>query len=160
MRDAARITTALLNELLHGPQPNAAWILNPGDPGLLRSLERLDAAAASQPPPGGGSCIAAHVDHLCYGFEMLERWSRGENPFSDANFAASWDIREVSEDEYRALLERLRRVTENWIRVLEEEREVTEFELTGIVASAVHLAYHIGAIRQIHPAARGPKAED
>ena len=30
----------------------------------------------------------------------------------------------------------------------------------GLVGSVVHLAYHVGAIRQIHAAARGPKDGD
>jgi hypothetical protein len=30
-------------------------------------------------------------------------------------------------------------------------------ELTGLLASVAHLAYHLGAIRQIDKATRGPK---
>jgi hypothetical protein len=30
-------------------------------------------------------------------------------------------------------------------------------ELTGMIASIAHLAYHLGAIRQISKAVRGPK---
>jgi hypothetical protein len=33
-------------------------------------------------------------------------------------------------------------------------------ELTGIIAGTVHLAYHLGAIRQVDAAARGPLARD
>jgi hypothetical protein len=33
-------------------------------------------------------------------------------------------------------------------------------ELTGIIAGIVHLACHLGAIRQIDAAARGPLARD
>ena len=36
-------------------------------------------------------------------------------------------------------------------------REVSEVELSGMVASLAHLAYHLGAIRQIDRQARGPK---
>jgi hypothetical protein len=34
---------------------------------------------------------------------------------------------------------------------------VSETELNGMVASIAHFAYHMGAIRQIHKQARGPK---
>ena len=36
-------------------------------------------------------------------------------------------------------------------------RDVTDVELSGMVASIDHLAYHLGAIRQINKDARGPK---
>ena len=39
--------TTLLRELVGGSGPEEAWILNPEDPGLLRSLNRLTAEAAS-----------------------------------------------------------------------------------------------------------------
>jgi hypothetical protein len=32
-------------------------------------------------------------------------------------------------------------------------------ELNGVIASVAHLAYHLGAIRQIDRAIRGPSAE-
>jgi hypothetical protein len=37
-------------------------------------------------------------------------------------------------------------------------RDVGEIELNGIIGSIAHLAYHLGAIRQIDRAARGPSA--
>ena len=41
--------------------------------------------------------------------------------------------------------------------MLGSPRDVTEVELTGMVASIAHLAYHLGAIRQIDKDARGPR---
>ena len=35
-----------------------------------------------------------------------------------------------------------------------------QWALNGVVASIAHLAYHLGAMRQIDGAARGPTAED
>jgi hypothetical protein len=81
--DLVQALETLLRELSDGPAPGAAWILNPGDPGLLSSLDRLPAAEASLIPKGGSS-VAAHVDHLRYGMELLNRWSRGDDPFADA----------------------------------------------------------------------------
>jgi hypothetical protein len=34
---------------------------------------------------------------------------------------------------------------------------VQDIELRGMIASIAHLAYHLGAIRQIAAAARGPR---
>jgi hypothetical protein len=39
-------------------------------------------------------------------------------------------------------------------------REVDTIELGWLIGSIAHLAYHLGAIRQIDRDARGPTAED
>jgi hypothetical protein len=43
------------------------------------------------------------------------------------------------------------------VKVLQTPREVAGIELTGMVAGIAHLAYHLGAMRQIAKNARGPK---
>ena len=94
----------LFAELIDGPAPDAAYMLNGGDAGLLRSLDRLSAAAASAAPPGGGAPIAAHVDHVCYGLELMNRWSQGEaDPWSGADWTASWRRTTVNEEEWSEL---------------------------------------------------------
>ena len=135
-------------------------MLNGGDPGLLRSLDRLSAAAASKPAPAGGASIAAHVDHLCYGLELMLRWSGGEpDPWTGADWAASWRRTTVSELEWTALRERLGRLARAWRAALGTPRELSALELNGVIASVPHLAYHLGAIRQIDRAIQGPKPE-
>lgn len=150
----------LLAEVVDGSGEGAAWLLNPEDPGLLRSLDRLSAAAASAPPPAGGAPIAAHVDHLRYGLGLLVRWSRGENPFADADYSASWRRGAVSEAEWAALREGLAREVCEWQGAVGRLGEMGRGEVTGVLASVAHLAYHLGAIRQIDRATRGPAARD
>jgi hypothetical protein len=41
----------------------------------------------------------------------------------------------------------------------EKPRELKDAELNGAVASVAHLAYHLGAVRQINAQARGPREE-
>jgi hypothetical protein len=154
-----RSVALLLGELLDGPTTAAAFILNPDDPGLMRSIDRLSADAASRPGPTGSS-IAAHIDHLRYGFELLNRWAQGENPFADANYAASWRRQTVTDAEWSDLRQRLRVETIHWREAVQRHREIDHVGLMGVLSSAVHLAYHIGAIRQIDPGARGPVARD
>ena len=50
----------------------------------------------------------------------------------------------------------LRDEARRWIDVLRTPREVSDVELTGMMASVAHLAYHLGAVRQIHKSVRGP----
>jgi len=155
-----RTLFTLLRELAEGAAPEAAWVLNPDDRGLLRSLDNLSAAAASATGAGGDSSIAAHIDHLRYGLHLMNRWSKGESPFADADYAASWRRVTVSDEEWRELRNRLRAEIEQWSAAIQQPRELTEVDLTGVVASVVHLAYHVGAIRQMDRAIRGPKARD
>lgn len=151
--------STLLRELVHGTSPEGGFILNFGDAGLLRSLDGLSAEAASAPAPAGGASIAAHVDHLRYGFELLNRWSEGEMPFADADYGTAWQNGTVSPEEWQASRAALGREIAKWERVVAEPREMSQLELNGVVASVAHLAYHLGAMRQINKSIQGPRAQ-
>ena len=145
----------LLRELVEGPAKQGGYILNPGDEGLLRSLEKLSAADASARTPTGSS-IAAHVDHVRYGFSLMNRWIAGENPFASADWRESWRKTVVSDEEWRQRIAELRAEATRWLGIVSQPREVNELELSGMIGSIAHLAYHLGAIRQINQLARGP----
>jgi hypothetical protein len=159
MIDLHSSLSLLFAELVDGPPPDAAYMLNSGDPGLLRSLDRLSADAASRTSAPGGGSIAAHVDHVCYGIDLMNRWSDGEaDPWSGADWAASWRRTTVGEEEWAALRERMRAAARRWRQALETPRTMSVLELNGVIASIAHLAYHLGAIRQIDRSIQGPKA--
>jgi hypothetical protein len=158
-QDLSTTLTTLFAELVNGPPAQAAYVLNAGDGGLLRSLDNLtarDASAVSQ----GGASIAAHVDHLRYGLSLMNRWSAGGNPFDTADWAASWRRVAVSDAEWQTLRDELGREARLWLSTLQVPRDVSPEELNGIVGSIAHLAYHMGAIRQIDRKARGPAERD
>src|SRR3954454_17188937 len=150
--------TSLFGELLDGPATEA-YMLNRGDAGLLRSLDKLSAGQASAVAHGGAS-IAAHVAHLCYGLSLMNRWSTGENPFDGADWSASWRKTAVSDAEWQALRAEFAHEARQWMNVLQVPRDLTSAELNGVFGSIAHLAYHFGAIRQIDRAARGPAEAD
>jgi hypothetical protein len=154
-KDLTNTLTTLLGELVDGAPGPAAYMLNRGDSGLLRSLDRLSAADASATVSGGAS-IAAHVDHLRYGLSLMNRWSAGENPFDSADWSASWRKTSVSDSEWQVLKTELGQEAHRWLETLRKPVEVSAIELNGIFGSIAHLAYHLGAIRQISRAARGP----
>lgn len=148
----------LFSELTDGPPAGEAYMLNSGDPGLLRSLDKLNAHDASAAPPGGAS-IAAHVDHVLYGLELMIRWSDGDpDPWSAADWTASWRRGTVDDREWATLRERFRATVRRWRDALQRPREMSAVELNGVIASIAHLAYHFGAIRQIDRSIRGPAA--
>lgn len=149
----------LFAELVDGAQ-GECYMLNPGDRGLLGSLDGLSAEAASAVPAGGGASIAAHVDHVLYGIHLLNLWAGGEeNPWADADWTASWSRGSVSDDEWAALREQLRVETGKWKTSIADTGDLEGVALNGVIGSVAHLAYHLGAIRQIDRSLRGPSAE-
>jgi len=155
--DTSQALARLFSELTLGTSPHAAYVLNRGDVGLIRSLEKLSAADASR-SVNGGATIAAHAQHVRYGLSLFNRWAvEGGNPFADATWDAAWKTTVVDESAWRDIQEGLREESARWLDVLEVPREVDEIALTGLIASVVHLSYHLGAIRQISKATRGPR---
>jgi hypothetical protein len=148
----------LFAELVNGaPQGGDAFILNSGDAGLLRSLEKLSGADVSQ-SVNEGATIAAHARHLQYGLSLMNRWAReGGNPFADATWDQAWKTSRVDDSEWQSIRDGLQQETSRWWGVLGSPRDASEVELAGMIGSVAHLAYHLGAIRQIAKGARGPK---
>ena len=150
--------TTLFSELVHGASdPRGAFVLNSGDVGLLRSLEKLSAADASQSSRGGAT-IAAHALHLVYGLSLMNRWAReGGDPFADARWDEAWKTSTVDPRQWAQIRRQLADETTQWLQHLGTARDLAPVELNGMVGSIAHLAYHLGAIRQIDRSTRGPK---
>jgi len=158
--DIGKVMALLFSELVEGAPQNNAYVLNGGDAGMLRSLDRLSAADASRSVHDGAT-VAAHVRHVRYGLSLMNRWaSEGGNPFATADWSEAWKTTDVDEATWKQIRQELKNEAEQWLPRLEAPRDVMDVELNGMVASVVHLAYHLGAIRQIDKSARGPKDGD
>lgn len=157
-RDIAPSLTKLFSELVDGANVRGeAFILNSGDVGLLRSLDKLSAADASR-SVNDGATIAAHAQHLRYGLSLMNRWAReGGNPFADAKWEEAWKTKHVDAAQWKEIRNGLTDETRRWLEALESPREVTAVELNGMIGSIAHLGYHLGAVRQIDKGTRGPK---
>ena len=159
-KDISSSLTRLFSELVDGAQASFNYILNRGDAGLLGSLDRLSATDASRSSEGGAT-IAGHVEHLRYGLSLMNRWASGEaDPWSGADWRAAWQTTSVTDEQWQSLRGSLAAECHEWLGALGRPREVSKPELRGVIGSIVHLAYHLGAIRQIDRAARGPGAND
>jgi len=139
----------LLHELLYGPVSDAAWVLNPGDTGLMGSLAALNAKQASARPIPTRASVAAQANHIRYHLDLLNRAIGGENAFATADWPGSWRVQVVSEEEWQALLSEMRAQADRWLAALEVQREWDPISLTGTLASVAHIAYHLGALRQV-----------
>lgn len=148
----------LFTELVDGTSGRGnAFILNTNDVGLVRSLEKLSAEDASTSVHEGAT-IAAHAQHLRYGLSLMNRWAReGGNPFADAKWDEAWKISAVDTSTWDEIRAGLRGETQRWREVLQSPRECSGIELTGMISSVAHFAYHLGAVRQISKNVRGPK---
>jgi len=164
LEDAMRTTelspvlVRLFSELIDGAVGgDGAFILNSGDVGLLRSLDKISATDASR-SASDGATIAAHAQHVRYGLSLMNKWaSEGGNPFANAKWEEAWRISKVDAAAWDEIRNGLRDEAHRWLHALQSPRDVAEVELTGMAASVAHLAYHLGAIRQINKDTRGPK---
>jgi len=156
--DAAPALAHLFAELVDGTSGRTGgFILNSGDGGLLRALDAMPAADASR-SVNGGATIAAHAQHLRYGLSLMNRWAaEGGNPFADAKWDEAWTIRDVDAPLWTEIRDGLRDEAHRWLERLRAPRDVSDVEFKGLIGSVAHLAYHLGAIRQINKDARGPR---
>jgi hypothetical protein len=145
----------LFRELVAGRTGPDAYVLNRGDPGLLRSLDALSAAEASSTTPDRVS-VAAHVDHIRYSLHRMNGWA-SETALEPADWGASWRRSRVSDAEWAKLRADLAREVTAWNAVLDRDAADDDETQRSLASSVVHLAYHFGAIRQLADAARGPR---
>src|SRR5262249_35551982 len=145
-----RPLSTMLTEIFDGPPGQEAYVLNPGDPGLLRQLDAIEASAASKRPMPGKTTIAAHADHLHFGLSILNRWFAGEaNPWAGADWNGSWQRTQVTEEQWRTLRDHLRQEAEKWRKAVASRTNWDDMAASAALSTAAHTAYHFGAIRQI-----------
>jgi hypothetical protein len=136
----------LMRETFEGGLPGEGTQYLDGDSGISRTFEGLTAAQASQ-PQSGHPTIAAHARHMNFHLRVTSEWILGDHHARD--WKASFEPQTVTDAEWTALLRDLETSRLELIRVLrslEPETLVREGAAMGAIA---HLAYHLGAIRQL-----------
>lgn len=115
--------------------------------GLLATLDGLSPERASDPTPLGLS-VAAHAAHLAYHLEVGVRWARGERgPF---DWEGSFEPGAVDEAGWAALRERVRAAYAGALALADGPADWDDLGTTGgLLGGLAHVAYHLGAIRQI-----------
>ena len=143
----------LLREAFEGiPQGQKyTWFVEKRE-GIFDALESLDAEAASRKPAPQLSSAAGHAYHMLYAL----RWANTPQgrPRPEGDWESTWARQSVSREEWADVQANIRSEYELFIAWFDSntdwERENSEISALG---SLPHLAYHLGALRQIVVAA-------
>ena len=116
---------------------------------LLETLAKIDYVKASAPAGGGCATLAAHVEHIVFYLDVLEKYAMGES-VGKQDWGKIWArINTVSESEWESSRTKLRTT---YIRVRNMIAEIEDWgtgkSLEGALAIIVHTAYQLGEIRQ------------
>lgn len=143
-----RAVLPILSEAFAGPaDPRSThFVNNAPDCGLFGTLAALTAEQASVAVDEGGATAAAQAEHVRFSLDVSVRWMRGER--EKADWARSWDVREVDDVAWAELREQLRRTYDAFVVMVHQQPMDAEL-LEGLVATVAHAAYHLGALRQI-----------
>ncbi len=146
--DQDRFAKPLLEILEETFETNHGIYLDKGT-SLFETLDAITAAEASRPVGGKCATLAAQVAHVTLYLEVLERYMLGQKSGA-VDWGEVWrTVKEVTPDEWAALR---RQLSQTYQRIVVMARGWqtwdNEAAVGGIMAIAVHTAYHLGEIRQ------------
>ena len=156
-----RALSKLLTEIFDGPPGSEAYMLNPGDPGLVATARigpgarRLPAANAGQDDDRRTRRSRSLRLHAPEPLGRAARRTRGPMPTG----TRAGNAQTVTDDEWRTLRDKLRREAEAWQKAVRTRTEWDDITAAGALSSVAHTAYHVGAIRQILAALESPRHE-
>lgn len=122
-----------------------------GNSGLLATLDRLSAGQASQVVHGTTTTtIAGHARHSALHMEVVVRWERdGERgPFDRQGSFLPAAVDDGQWDELRVRLRAAYDALCAFART-RKEQEATGDATGSLTGAVAHVAYHLGAIRQL-----------
>ena len=141
----------LMRETFEGGLPGEGTQYLDHASGIRNTLAKLTAEQASV-RRGDHPSIASHARHMNFHLRVTAEWILGDH--SKRDWKGSFEPQKVSEAEWVALLRELESSRAEFLRVmgsLPPEKFASEGAGMGAVA---HLAYHLGAIRQLLPDGR------
>jgi len=136
----------LLRETFEGGLPGQGTAYLDHGSGIRSTLGAVTAAQASHRFDGHPS-IAAHARHMNFHLRVVAEWMQGIRPKRD--WKGSFEPQTVTEAEWSRLKQDLEASRAELLRALQSltpEQFVEEGAGMGAIA---HLAYHLGAIRQL-----------
>ena len=150
----------ILKEALEGGAPGEGTAFldgteadGSGNNGLFATLAALSAEQASQEV--GGNTVAGQARHTAFHLEVCVRWER-DGDHGPHDWQGSFLPAQVDNEQWRGVQQRLRAAYDEFC---EYARSLAEQPASGDLASSLtgavaHVAYHLGAIRQLQKALR------
>ncbi len=138
-----------LDELLNGmPAGEPTWITTGGPAGGLNgSVADLSAEQASREV--AGTTVAAHIEHVRWALRMVNDYFAGADG-PPPNWSESWSVRSVDGPAWDALRAALKAEGDSLLRNVATAHDWTDdFAANGALTTFGHLAYHLGAVRQL-----------
>jgi len=136
----------LMRETFEGGRPGQGTQYLDHASGVLPTLAGLTAEQASKSVDGHPS-IAAHARHTHFHLRVSKEWILGDHGRRD--WKGSFLPNTVTEAEWRALQQELQRSREELLDVLRSLDDETFLSEGAGMGSIAHVAYHLGAIRQL-----------
>jgi hypothetical protein len=115
--------------------------------GWAQTLSALTAAQASRPVVPGGTTVAGQTAHAAYALELFEDIVL--NRPTQADWPGSFDPSHVDEAAWAAQQARLFAVAGRVAALMRANVSWPETHVRSAIGSLVHLAYHLGAVRQM-----------
>ncbi len=144
----------LWEEILGDPPKDGrpVAVLDP-DTGWSQTLAAVSASEASTPVARGGTTIAGQTAHAAYYLELLAAII--EERDVEADWPGSFEPSAVDEDAWAAQKERLFEVAATVAGHVRANPQWPEPHVRSALGALVHLAYHLGAVRQMARVVRG-----
>lgn len=115
---------------------------------LFETLSNITADRASKPLVENGSTIAAHVHHITFYLNVLEKYMT-DTLKEKIDWSQSWLVKTVNDDEWNREIEDLKQSHKSVLKILKRRKDWNNDNFIGGAMSViVHTAYHLGAIRQ------------
>jgi len=119
-----------------------------GNHGLLTTLAGLSARDASRDVLG--STVAGQASHTAFHMEVIVRYERDgdRGPF---DWKASFEPAQVSEEDWQEVQARVRRAYDELAAFARTQADfpATGDAAGGLAGGVAHVAYHLGAVRQM-----------
>ncbi len=117
------------------------------DTGWTQTLASVNAAEASRPVAPGGTTIAGQTAHAAY---YLERFAAiVENRHVEADWPGSFEPSDVDEAVWEEQKARFFAVAERVAGHVRANPQWPEAHVRSVLGALVHLAYHLGSVRQM-----------
>lgn len=149
MADFQKSVGILFREAFEGIPPGASgtWFVEK-DEAIFNTMNSVSAEQASKTPPAGCQSLAAHAFHIHYTLKRMNDEIRSVSRTD--SWEVSWAKQTASPGEWEQLKKDIRLEYELILEFLTtNENWAEEGWVTGTAALPVHMAYHLGAIRQL-----------